>query len=47
MNRLAQTVPTTMYQVMQLSQALGLDMSVLLGKLGIKAEDETKPAKKG
>ena len=46
-NRLAQTVPTTMYQVMQLSQALGLDMSVLLGKLGIKAEDETKPAKKG
>ncbi len=46
-NRLAQTVPTTMYQVMQLSQALGLDMSVLLGKLGIRSEDETKIAKKG
>ncbi|HUM01330.1 MAG TPA: SPFH domain-containing protein [Thermoanaerobaculia bacterium] len=45
-NRLAQTVPTTMYQVMQLSQALGLDMSVLLGKLGIRPEEETKPAKK-
>jgi len=45
-NRLAQTVPTTMYQVMQLSQALGLDLSLLLGKLGIKPEDETKSAKK-
>lgn len=45
-NRLAQTVPTTMYQVMQLSQALGLDMSVLLGKLGIRPEEEKTPPKK-
>src|SRR5512143_365228 len=46
-NRLASTVPTTMFQVMQAAQALGLDMSVLLGKLGIKAEEETKGGKKG
>ncbi len=41
-NRLASTVPTTMFQVMQAAQALGLDLGVLLGKLGIKAEDEVK-----
>ena len=46
-NRLASTVPTTMFQVMQAAQALGLDLSVLLGNLGIKAEDETKSGKKG
>ena len=31
----------------KVSQALGLDMSVLLGRLGIKPEEETKSAKKG
>ena len=42
MNRLASTVPTTMFQVMQAAQALGLDLGVLLGRLGIKAEDDEK-----
>jgi hypothetical protein len=40
-------VPTTMFQVMQAAQALGLDMSALFGKLGIKPEEETKGGKKG
>lgn len=39
LNRLANTVPTTMFRLMQTAQALGIDLSGLLGKIGIKAEE--------
>ncbi len=45
-SRLASTVPTTMFQVMQTAQALGLDTSALLGKLGVRQEEEPKAPKK-
>ncbi len=49
LNRLANTVPTTMFSLMQTAQALGIDLSGLLGKIGIKAteEPEGKGGKKG
>ncbi len=48
LNRLANTVPTTMFNLMQTAQALGLDVSGLLGKMGIKSEEsEGKGGKKG
>jgi hypothetical protein len=40
LSRLASTVPTTIFQMIQTAQALGLDISGLLGKLGIKASPE-------
>ncbi len=46
-SRLTQTVPATMFQVMQVAQALGLDLNALLGKFGVKAGEEPGPAKKG
>jgi flotillin len=38
LSRLANTVPATMLQMMQVSKALGIDLSGLLGKLGIQEE---------
>jgi flotillin len=38
LNRLAGTVPATMFNLVQSAQALGLDMTALLGKLGVAAE---------
>jgi flotillin len=46
LSRLANTVPTTMFNLMQAAQAVGIDISGLLGKIGIKPE-ETKEAPKG
>jgi len=46
LNRLANTVPTTMFNLMQTAQALGIDLSGLLGKMGIKEEPESKTTKK-
>lgn len=41
LNKLATTVPTTIFNLMQTAQALGIDLGGLLGKLGIKgAESE-------
>jgi len=37
-SRLASTVPTTIFQMLQTAQALGLDLSALAGKLGVKEE---------
>lgn len=39
LSRLANTVPTTIFNLMQTAQALGLDISGLLSKLGIKTEE--------
>ena len=38
LHRLAGTVPATMFGFLQTAQALGLDVSALLGKLGVAAE---------
>jgi flotillin len=38
LSRLAGTVPATMFNLVQSAQALGLDVSALLGKLGVAAE---------
>lgn len=40
LNRLAKTVPSTVFEVMQSAQALGLDVSGLLGKVGITEEKD-------
>ncbi len=40
LNRLANTVPTMIFNVMQTAQALGLDLSGLLSKLGIREGPE-------
>lgn len=37
LGRLASTVPTTMFNLMQMSNALGIDLTGLLGKLGVQA----------
>jgi len=42
LSRLANTVPTTMFNLMQAAQAVGIDISGLLGKIGIKSEEEKK-----
>jgi flotillin len=47
LTRLASTVPTTMFNLMQTAKALGLDISGLLGKVGIREEDEGQRAPKG
>ncbi len=44
LNRLATAVPTTMFQLIQTAQALGLDISGLLGKLGIKTSEPEGPS---
>jgi len=36
MTRLAGTVPSTLFNLVQTAQAMGLDVSALLGKLGIR-----------
>jgi flotillin len=40
LTRLANTVPTTMFNLMQTAKALGIDISQLLGKVGIQEEAE-------
>ncbi len=40
--RLANTVPTTMFNLLQAAQAVGIDISGLLSKIGIKSEEEKK-----
>jgi len=40
LERLASTVPTTMFNLLQSSKALGIDLTGLLGKLGVKEETE-------
>lgn len=48
LHRLASTVPTTLFNLMQTAQALGVDLSGFLGKLGVKSEEsEEKRGKKG
>jgi hypothetical protein len=44
--RLASTVPTTMFQLLQTSKALGLDLTGLLGKAGVKEEGDGRTAPK-
>ncbi len=46
LHRLANTVPTTMFNLMQTAQALGIDLSALLGKIGIKEEPEAPKGKR-
>jgi len=38
LNRLTGSVPSTLYQLLQVSKALGIDLNELLGKLGIQAD---------
>ena len=45
LRRFADTVPTTMFSVMQTAQSLGIDISGLLKKLGV--QEATDAAKKG
>jgi len=45
LRRYADTVPTTMFSVMQTAQALGLDLSGLLKKLGVQESGETTTKK--
>jgi flotillin len=45
LSRLASAVPTTIFQMIQTAQALGLDISGLLGKIGIKSEETKEPPK--
>jgi flotillin len=40
LDRLASTVPTTVFNLLQASKALGIDLSGLLGKAGIREEAE-------
>ncbi len=40
LGRLANTVPTTMFNLLQSSKALGIDLTGFLGKLGVKEEPE-------
>jgi len=40
LNRLAGTVPSTIFNLVQTAQAMGLDVSALLGKLGVKKEEK-------
>ena len=42
LHRLAGTVPATMFNLVQCARALGLDVSALLGKLGVKSERENE-----
>ena len=42
LHRLAGTVPATMFNLVQSAQALGLDVSALLGKLGVKSEKQNE-----
>jgi flotillin len=42
--RLASAVPTTMFQLLQTSRALGLDLTGLLGKAGVKEEGDGRAA---
>ncbi len=42
LNRLAGTVPATMFNLIQNAQALGLDVSALLGKVGVKSEKQNE-----
>ncbi|MBI3459435.1 hypothetical protein HY009_00655, partial [Candidatus Acetothermia bacterium] len=46
LTRLANTVPTTMFNLMQTAKALGIDLTGLLGKVGIQEEDEGKKGSK-
>jgi hypothetical protein len=46
LDRLASTVPTTMFNLLQSSKALGIDLTGLLGKLGVKEETEGGQADK-
>jgi hypothetical protein len=41
LERLASTVPTTMFNLIQSSKALGIDLTGLLGKLGVKEDPES------
>lgn len=43
LGRLASTVPTTMYNLMQMSNALGIDLTGLLGKIGVQPVAEGVP----
>jgi flotillin len=47
LGRLAEAVPTTMFHLMQMSNALGIDLSGLLGKVGVQPQGDgvvaTKP----
>jgi flotillin len=45
LKRYADTVPATMFSVIQTAQALGLDVSGLLKKLGVQESKEGPPAK--
>jgi hypothetical protein len=40
LSRLANAVPTTMFHLLQAAQAVGIDLSGLLSKIGIKSEEE-------
>jgi flotillin len=40
LDRLAATVPTTMFNLIQSSKALGIDLTGLLGKLGVKEDPD-------
>ena len=44
LSRFASTVPATLFQTVQAAQALGLDLSGLLGRLGVAPAGEGKPA---
>ena len=43
LRRYADTVPATMFSVLQTAQALGLDISSLLKKLGVQESKEGAP----
>jgi len=42
LHRLAGTVPSTIFNLVQTAQAMGLDVSALLGKLGVAAEKKSE-----
>ena len=46
LTRLANTVPTTMFQLLQMSKALGIDLGGLLGKAGVQEEGDGKTPRK-
>ena len=44
LTRLASTVPTTMFNLLQTSKALGIDLTGLLGRVGVQEEGDGKKA---
>ncbi|MBI1729129.1 hypothetical protein HY229_08370 [Candidatus Acetothermia bacterium] len=42
-SRLTGTIPSTVYQLLQVSKALGIDLSDLLRTLGIRADGQAQP----